>query len=108
MRALDNHVEVVRINVHVVLLSVLANREADFVFHFGGNGVFGGVHVRDLRMNQALRESPPSLIGNVVIFTNVHTPNLARRLLKDSKKVNHLLVSHSFVEILHDSNNSKG
>jgi hypothetical protein len=91
-----------------VFLSVLANREADCVFHFGSNGVFGGVHVCDLRMNQAFRESPPGLVGNVVIFTNVHTPDLARRLLKDSKKVDHLLVSHSFVKILHDKNNSNG
>ena len=108
MRTLNNHVEVVGIDVHVVLLSVLANREADFVFHFGGNGVFGGVHVCDLRMNQALRESPPGLVRKVLIFTNVHTPNLARRLLKDSKQVDHLLVSHSFVKILHDNNDSNG
>jgi len=84
VRALDDHVKVVGIDVHVVFFSIIANGETDFFFHVGGNSVFGGVHVGDLRMDQAFCEFLPRPVGNIVVFSNIHTPNFARWLLEDS------------------------
>ena len=100
VRALNDHIEIVRIYVHIMLFPVFADRKTDFLLHIRGNGVFRGVHVCNFGMNQSLREFLPCRVRNIVVLTDVQTPNIARRLLKDAKKMVNLIVSHSFVEIL--------
>ena len=86
--------------MHVVLRSVVPNGCSDFIFHFGCNGVFRGVHVGDLRLLQSFSELVPCSCFDVVVFTNIQAPNLAFRVLQYSQEVQYLIVPHSFVEIL--------
>ena len=107
MCTLDDHIKVIRVDVSIVFLSVFSNCKANFVFHGGGNRVFGSVHVCDLCVNQTLREFLPSAIGDIVVLPDVQAPNLTRRLLKNSKQMHHLVVSHSQVKVLNDKNSQK-
>jgi hypothetical protein len=100
MSTLNNDVKVVRIDVPVVLLTILTNGSPNLVFHLRCDSVLTRVHVSHVRVDETLRKLLPSLVLDVVVFSYIQTPDLARRLLKDSEEVKHLRIPHPFVEIL--------
>lgn len=100
MGALDNHVKIIWVIVHVVFLTILADRFPDLVLQLRCNGVLAGVHMRNLRLLQSLGKGFPSFIRNIVCFANIQTPYITRRHLKNAEEVEYLFVSHSLVEIL--------
>mmetsp|Transcript_19038 Transcript_19038/g.52886 ORF Transcript_19038/g.52886 Transcript_19038/m.52886 type:complete len:211 (+) Transcript_19038:240-872(+) len=100
VRALDDDIEVGRIDVQVVLRSVVTDRGADVILHLRRDGVLAGVHVGDLRPLQSPRESLPRLVPDVVQLSHVDAPDPAVRLLQYLQQVHQLLVPHAKVEVL--------
>lgn len=50
MCTLNNNLQIVWIDVHVVFLSIIANNFPDFFFHCSRNSMFACIHVSDLRL----------------------------------------------------------
>mmetsp|Transcript_32048 Transcript_32048/g.94302 ORF Transcript_32048/g.94302 Transcript_32048/m.94302 type:complete len:243 (-) Transcript_32048:2162-2890(-) len=100
MGALDDDIEVIRVDVHLVLRSVVADRQPDVILQIIGDGMLAGIHVRHLGLLQTLGEFLPCPILNVVRFTNIQAPNVARWVLQHAEEMEDLIVSHAFVEVL--------
>lgn len=100
MSALNDDIDVTGIVVHIVLLSILTDGCSNLVLHRCCDCVLTCVHVCDLCVNEALRKLLPRLVLDVVIFSDVQTPDLARSLLEDSEEMKNLPIPHPFIEIL--------
>ena len=83
MGTLDDHVQVVWIDMQIMLLSIHSDGFSDLVLHFRRNSMFGCIHVRDLGPTKSLRELVPGLGLDIVIFPDVKTPDLASRGLQN-------------------------
>lgn len=103
MSALYNNIEIVGVAMHVMLGTILANSGSNVFLQRGANRMLACVHVRNFRLFQSLGKEFPCPRLDIVGFTNVETPNVARRHLQDSKQVQHLLVTHSFIKVLSTS-----
>lgn len=101
MRALDNGINVGRIVMPMVFVPIQPNRFPDLILELRRNGVLRRIHVRYIRVGEALGKLFPSLHLYLVGFTNVETPNFTRRSLQYTQQMKYLFISHSFVEVLH-------
>lgn len=103
MSALNDDIKVVWVVMHVVLLAVLADCLSNLVLHLSCNRMLGCIHVRNLGVDEPFGEFFPRFVSHIVVLSNVQAPNLAGRLLQDSKQMKHLLITHSFVKVLERS-----
>ena len=81
MRALNDYLQVVGINVHIMLAPVFSNRFTNLVLHFRCNRMFRGVHVSYFRPAKPSRECVPCFCVNMVVFSDIEAPYLAGRRL---------------------------
>ena len=84
VRALNNDVQVVGIDVTIMFLAVIANEFSNVVLHLGSNGMFRGIHVRNLCPPKPLGELFPGVRFDIVVLSNIETPNVAGGRLQDS------------------------
>ena len=98
--ALSNDVQVTGVDMSIVLRSVSSNCFTNLVLHFTSDCVFRGIHVRNLRPFQTLREFFPGFVRHVVRFANIQTPNLTGWLLEDPNQMQNLIIFHPVVEVL--------
>lgn len=77
MGALDDDIEVIRVDVHLVLRSIVADCQPNVILQVIGDGMLAGIHMRYLGLLQALGELLPRAILNVVRFTDVEAPYVA-------------------------------
>jgi hypothetical protein len=100
MSALNNDMQIIRINVHIMLHAVVANGCSNFVFHLGSDCVFGCVHMSHLGFLEAFGELVPCFGFNVVVFSYIQAPDSALWLLQNFQKVKDLIIAHAFVKVL--------
>lgn len=100
MRTAHNSIQIVRIAMHRVLGTVVADRFPYRVLEFGRNHVLRCVHVRHFGFAEASSKAFPYGRRDVVGLSNVQAPNLATWTSQNTEKMEHLVILHAFVEIL--------
>lgn len=92
MGATNNHLKIVRINMHGVLDTIVTYDIAEPFFDRGRNRVFACVHVSDLCMSKALGKFLPRPVRDVVGFANINAPDATCRRLEYAEQMHHLVV----------------
>lgn len=87
MGALHDNIKIVRVDVLVVLLAIVANILAKDVFQSRSYSVLACVHVCDLCLLQPLGEGLPCFHFHVVCLPNVQTPDAAVGMLQDPQQM---------------------
>ena len=83
VRAPNDGIEIVRITMHAVLGSILANRFSNVILELPRYRMFRCIHVSNLGLSQALGKKFPCFPIHLVRFPNVQAPNLTTRLLQN-------------------------
>lgn len=104
MCALYNDIQIIWIDVHIMLLSVLPNSFSDFILHLCCDCVFGCIHMSYFCLPKAFRKLIPCLWLYIVCFPNIETPDFAFWLLQNSYEVQNLFITHAYIEILFKQN----
>ncbi len=74
----DDHLEIVRIDMHSVLDAIVTYDIAKSFFNRWRNSVFTGVHVSDFGVSKALGKFLPCPVRHVVGLADVDAPDTTR------------------------------